>query len=366
MPHLLSRLILSGGLLLAACPFAISAPPTHRPTRPHEASTVASNVHKATPRPKANKGSATHDGTGARAGSPVSFSSLAAKLRLKLDWKAGRNEVRLIGSGVVHEFELSSRECRINGRRVFLGEPVRLGRSGPWLSETDVQTLVIPLIKPGLSAPAKPRLRTILLDPGHGGADAGKINNRLKVNEKTFTLDTAKRLERLLEAKGYKVILTRKDDRFVALADRPALIEKHGADLFISIHFNSVASQADKVTGVEVFTLTPQWQLSCDQKPDKVFAPLKNPGNHHDYWNAALGGLVQDALLDRLGTPDRGLKRSRFAVLRTATCPAVLVEAGYLSHDGEARKISQASQRQKIAEALALAVERYSKLGRTR
>ena len=136
--------------------------------------------------------------------------------------------------------------------------------------------------------------------------------------------------------------------------------EAAGAQLFISLHFNSVENKADSVTGVEVFTLAPQWQLSSDQKPDPVYAPLHNPGNDHDHWNTVIGASLHKALLDELKVSDRGMKRSRFAVLRLAPCPAVLVESGYLSNDAEARRIATPQYRQKIAEAIAEGVDHYA------
>lgn len=257
------------------------------------------------------------------------------------------------------EFELDSRECEICGLRVFLGEPVRLIRGVPALSRTDLDLFVTPIVRPGYGAPRLRAVRTIVIDPGHGGRDTGKVNSRLGLMEKTLTLDTAKRVKRLLEASGFRVVLTRTSDRYVGLADRPEVAERCHADLFVSIHFNSVVTGADRVTGVETFTMTPQGQLSTDGESDQ-FTNIFNPGNANDYWNTVLGACLHRAVLGELRTPDRGLKRGRLAVLRLAHCPATLIESGYLSNDTEARRLALPQVREEIAEAIVNGIKAYA------
>jgi N-acetylmuramoyl-L-alanine amidase len=356
---------------MAACPFVFSAPPAQRPTRPGAVGTQspastsapapapAPKVEREAPAPRPANTHKTGD-SGARPGKLVPFSGLCSNFGLKFRWTEQDKAFVLSGSGLQLEFEVDSRECRIRGQRVFLGEAVRLVKGVPHLSQTDAQVYVTPLLRPGYNVRPLAPLKVIMLDPGHGGNDSGKTNTRLSLAEKTLALDTALRLQKLLEAQGYKVFLTRHDDRFVELPDRPELAEKVGAQLFISIHFNSVEAKADTVTGVEVFTLAPQWQLSTDQKPDPVYAPLQNPGNEHDHWNTAIGGSIHRAMIEELKVPDRGFKRSRFAVLRLAPCPAVLVESGYLSNDSEARRVATPQYRQRIAEAIASGVSHYA------
>jgi len=372
VPLRTSRVLLSGGLLLAACPFLFGAAPLSRPTRPDAPAQVeasgtqsASKAASASNKAGAEKSSAkspapVRKGSGAKAGRPVSAESFCKALGLTFRWVERDKSFTCSKEGLKLEFEVDSRECFLGGQRVFLGEPVRSSKVGPVLSHIDVEKLVYPFVSPGRGAGKPPGTRIVVLDPGHGGVDAGKINTTLGVNEKTFTLDTALRTKKLLEARGFKVVLTRKDDRFLELAERPELTDKQNGDLFVSIHFNSVESKADKVTGVEVFTLTPQWQLSTDQSPDPIYAPIPNSGNSFDHWNAALGAALHKELVSGLKASDRGLKRSRFAVLRLAPCPAVLIEAGYLSNNAEARQIATPKYRQLIAESIAAGIERYA------
>jgi N-acetylmuramoyl-L-alanine amidase len=259
------------------------------------------------------------------------------------------------------EFEVDSRDQTINGLRVFFGDPVRRYRGRVWLSRIDAELLLTPMLRPGADQPRVPALRKIVLDPGHGGNDSGKTNDRLKIAEKDLTLDTSRRLKKLLEAQGYEVLLTRADDRYVDLPARPAFARRARADLFISLHYNSVAARASGVTGVEVFTLTPQHQYSTADSAhdDDQGARIALPGNAHDHWNTVLGASIGRELLDDLKVPDRGLKRARWKVLTLGPCPAVLVESGYLSNDAEARKIATPAYRQRIAQAIAEGVRAY-------
>ena len=259
------------------------------------------------------------------------------------------------------EFEMDSRDHTINGLRVFTGEPVRSYRGRAWLSRIDAETLLTPMLRPGLGQTRVPALKTIVLDPGHGGNDAGKTNDRIRVAEKNLALDTARRLKKLLEAQGFAVVLTRTDDRYVDLVERPAIARREHADLFISLHFNSVAAQAASVTGVEVFTLTPQHQFSTADSAheDDDGARRATPGNANDHWNTLLGYSIDREMRNELKAPDRGLKRARWKVLVLAPCPAVLIESGYLSNDAEARKIATPAYRQQIAEAIAGGVNAY-------
>jgi N-acetylmuramoyl-L-alanine amidase len=182
--------------------------------------------------------------------------------------------------------------------------------------------------------------------------------------EKTVALDVVQRTKKLLEASGFKVVLTRSDDRYVELDDRPALAQKAGADLFVSVHFNSVESGAARVTGIEVFSLTPQHQFSTDdsQREATDQAKIFNPGNSYDALNSRLGYEIHRQLIRDLRVPDRGHKRQRFKVLRLARCPAVLIEGGYLSNNTEARKIASPAYRQELARSIAQGVRNFSEL----
>jgi N-acetylmuramoyl-L-alanine amidase len=281
-------------------------------------------------------------------------------LGLKFEPTTSPRKFLLRGPAGTVTLEVDSRECAIGRQRVFLGEPVRDYRGRVCFSRVDAERLFAPILRPGLAQIAKPRVRVIALDPGHGGKDPGKGNPRLKINEKALALDTALRLAALLKKQGYKVVMTRAGDKFIDLPDRPEIARRLGADLFISLHFNAAAVPSAR--GVEVFTLTPQSQYSTADttRDDDASAAAATAGNANDPWNALLGYHLHRELVQGLKVPDRGLKRARWAVLRPAPCPAVLVESGYLSNDAEARLIATPAYRQQIAAAIAKGVAAYA------
>ncbi len=262
----------------------------------------------------------------------------------------------LKGPGGTLQFEADSREATIHGLRVFLGEAAAAARGSIFVPTVDLQRFLMPMVRPTRlkSVP----LRTIVLDPGHGGNDTGTRNLARKLNEKEFTLDVARRLEKLLGQDRWRVLMTRKDDRFVELPERAEFANRAKADLFVSIHFNAVANNPG-VRGTETYVLTPQFMRSTSSAKTTPDDGTAQPGNEHDAWSAVLGYHMHRELLTELKTEDRGYKRARFAVLRLVDCPAVLVEAGYLSNDTEAQQIGTAAYRARIAQALYSAIVAY-------
>ncbi|MBK8478701.1 MAG: N-acetylmuramoyl-L-alanine amidase [Opitutaceae bacterium] len=287
----------------------------------------------------------------------VSAAEFGAQAGLKRLWLVPQKKLLLADKTRRLELEVDSRDFLFNGRRVFLGEPAVAYRNTIYISRIDRDRLLRPILDPRMIPGPVPGLRTVVIDPGHGGKDDGAVNPRLKLKEKEATLDVALRLERLLKAAGYRVLLTRRKDSFVPLPLRPAFAKSEKADLFISIHFN--ANETRTVVGTETYLLTPQHQRSTGsdrRMPDDAFP---QPGNVRDAWNAVLGFKMHNALMGELQTFDRGLKRARFAVLRDLACPGLLVEGGYLSNDTEARKIATPEWRQRLAESLAEGVADY-------
>jgi N-acetylmuramoyl-L-alanine amidase len=297
----------------------------------------------------------------------MDLSEAAAKLGLKLTAdKAGRAITLSDGTRKL-ELELDSREARFDGIRFFLGEPITRRKEKLQISRTDYETCLVPLLRPRLIATRAPVPKVIVIDPGHGGADTGTQNPKLKLLEKTVTLDVALRLKKLLERRDYTVVLTRNRDERLELAQRALIANRAKADLFVSIHFNSLFPDT-KTSGAEVFTFTRAGQRSDQsrgfgQADDTEVAGA--PVNRFDPWSVALAQAVHREIVTELKLPDRGHKTKHLGMLRALKCPAALVEAGFLSNEAEARKIGTAAYRQEIAEVLASGIERYASMLRS-
>lgn len=250
---------------------------------------------------------------------------------------------------------VDSRDAQFNGVHLLLLFAVAKLQGKLYLARTDAQESLEPLLSPPKN-PRGDRLRTICLDPGHGGKDPG--NQAGARQEKQYTLLMAEELRRQLGHAGFKVFLTRSSDRFVELPDRPALANRKRADLFISVHFNAAQASAHSVKGAEVYCLTPAGAPSSNSQGEGGSAAACT-GNRNNNRNTFLAYEIQKALTHYLDTDDRGLRRARFAVLRDATMPAVLIEAGYMSHPAESRKIFDPDYRRRIAQAIVAGVLEY-------
>ena len=282
----------------------------------------------------------------------------AGRFGLKGTWLEKGRRLRLENGFTTIVLEADRRELLINDLRVFLGEPIMVSGGSLWIGAIDARDLLGPILRPAGIAITAPTLRVICLDPGHGGNDTGTQNKGLKLEEKRMALEVAQRVKRLLEALGYKVIVTRNDDRFVELEDRAKIANRGGADLFVSIHFNSFPQGS--VTGTETYIVTRRTQRSTGGSKRETTDNVEFVGNGMDPWNAVLGYAMHRQLLGKLGSFDRGLKFARFKVLTLVNCPGVLVEAGYLSNEAEARKISTPAYRAEIAAGIVDGVTAYS------
>ena len=287
----------------------------------------------------------------------VSADEMAAHYGLKLTWLEKKKRLRLENGSTKIELEVNDREISWNGLRVFLSETIAPYQDSLCLSLDDVRSTVEPLMRP-LAPGLRSRPHLIAIDAGHGGNDSGTRNQRLNLQEKTFTLDVALRLKSALEKLGYRTLLTRTSDRYVPLEERPAAANRARADLFISIHFNSLENDG-AVRGIETYSLTPAGQRSTVAESHRAADEKAQPGNRTDPWNILLAATIQRRLVDDLNAVDRGVKRARFVVLRTTQCPAVLVEGGFLSNSAEARKLATPAYREQIARAIAGGVRHY-------
>src|SRR6266481_1947007 len=257
------------------------------------------------------------------------------------------------------EFVSGSREVMINGARSWLCFPV-IEQDGKLLvSRTDVAKTIEPLVRPH-RVPTVGKVQTIVVDPGHGGYDKGQVSRY--GYEKDFALDVARKLRPLLLSKGLRVIMTREGDYFVPLEVRAQIANKARDSIFVSIHFN--ASNDDRnATGFEIFSFTPRGAPSTSDSAVAPSALSAQPGSAVDAQSTALSACIYHSLLGHIPEYDRRIKRARFAVLRLTKVPAVLVEGGFLTEQGESKLISNKDWRGKLAAAIGVGIENYRELG---
>lgn len=357
-----------GFVAIAAVGLSAAEPPTRaKPTRPTSPTPPSGAASKATT--ASGSAAARAKASSAAPAKPevaktrefVGLKDAALRLGLKMT-VAANGLVTLADATRRVEFAPESRETRINGLRFFLGDPVTMRGGELQVSRTDFETCLVPLLRPMLMTRVPARPKVIAIDAGHGGADTGTQNPRLGLKEKTFTLDVAQRLKKRLEQRGYKVVMTRETDERVNLQSRAIIANRGGADLFVSIHFNSLFPDT-KTSGAEVFTFTRAGQRSDQsrafgQSDDTEEKPA--PINRFDALSVMLADAVHRATLEALKLPDRGQKTKHLGMLRGLNCPGVLVETGFLSNDAEAKKIATAAYRDEIADALTSGIESYA------
>ena len=170
---------------------------------------------------------------------------------------------------------------------------------------------------------------TVVLDPGHGGYDNGARAVK-GLPEKMLTLDVARRVKPLLEARGYHVVMTRTTDVFIPLGGRTGISNAHPDAAFVSIHFNSASRRAAK--GVETFYYNPR--------------------------SAPLASNILREIATCYGSHSRGTKYARYYVLHHNQRPATLLELGFVSNAQENSLLQDPAVRQRLAERIAAGIAR--------
>ena len=172
---------------------------------------------------------------------------------------------------------------------------------------------------------------SIVIDAGHGGTDVGATGGG--IYEKDITLDVSKRVEAILKQRGYQVKMTRPDDKFVSLQDRVTINEGYSPDIFVSIHVNS--SVRPEITGVET--------------------------HYYHQYSMSLAQTVHSAFASAVQSPNRGLFKSKFYVINHTTCPAILVEIGFISNANERAQLVSEKRKQATAKSIADGIDNYFK-----
>lgn len=215
-------------------------------------------------------------------------------------------------------------------------------------------------------------IRTVVVDPGHGGRDPGAVSRR-GCKEKDINLQVSKYLKEELEKKGFNVILTRSKDIYLTLEERVEIAKKHKADIFISIHANSNRSRSIK--GTEVYYLSPSqfdsqkravslakttnlWEISLPLEVRTILWDLCLTKN---YTLSVELSQVLFSTFKNLGFNVKQPKKAAFYVLKNAYVPSILVEMGYLSNTYEEKTLRQKHYQKKIAQAVAIGAASLNK-----
>jgi N-acetylmuramoyl-L-alanine amidase len=246
-------------------------------------------------------------------------------------------------------------ELSINGVRFFTDFPLLNGSNEDLISVMDISKIIEPVLRPSRIQKAQ-KIETVVLDPGHGGADNGASSSW--GSEKIFTLDVALAARRELIRAGYRVEMTRSTDAAVSLEERVNIANRFPHAVFVSIHFNSSAGGS----GVESFALAPEGVTSNMSSEHHVSAAdvARHAGNAQDEHNIALTASIHAMVLTRLAAFDRGVKHARFHVLRDVKIPAVLVEGGFISDPSEGQRIATSNYRQRLGVAIAQGIQNYN------
>lgn len=230
----------------------------------------------------------------------------------------------------------------------------------------------------------------LVIDPGHGGHDKGTSGRKL--HEKNVVLDVAKLLAKKVEKElkdSVKVILTRDDDTFIPLRERAEIANRASADLFVSIHVNSVSRKARNrrtIQGTSVYTLglhKSEANLSVAMAENAVieleedfseayqgFDPNQSESyiifeltqNRHMEQSLEMASLAQHFLVDHAGRADRQVRQAGFLVLWATTMPSVLVELDFMCNPNVENFFATDKGKKQLAESLFMAVDAYRRL----
>lgn len=179
------------------------------------------------------------------------------------------------------------------------------------------------------STPALAQTRTVIVDAGHGGFDRGGVPGQ-RISEKDKTLDVAQRLRTILQAQGYRVIMTRDSDVFIPLGTRCDIANRYRDAIFVSVHFNCAPRVG--ANGIETY--------------------------YYRSDSASLAAAIHRNVVSVSPSENRGIRRRGFYVLRRTAIPSVLVECGFLTNPTEGRLALSADYRQRLAQQIARGINR--------
>ena len=256
-------------------------------------------------------------------------------------------------------------------------EPETPRRRSPAVT-TLPSTITIPDI-PASALKLKGR-KTVVVDPGHGGKDPGASDNG--VIEKNVNLAVGLELEKVLSAKGYRVVMTRNTDIYLTLQERTDIANREEADLFVSVHVNALPSKKS-LAGFEIYIMalpTDKDAMELAKVENREYVEGKgmdvaNVDRRTEMLLKILGDMQQNNKISEStdfaaalynagavnGLPMRRIAQAPFFVLRGAGMPAVLLEVGFLTNSAEAQNLVNPVYQQRIAQAMAAGIVNYLK-----
>jgi N-acetylmuramoyl-L-alanine amidase len=211
------------------------------------------------------------------------------------------------------------------------------GQSRPNLEQQAIAVVSPPAnTQPSFSPPTNtlPRVpqgsRLVFIDPGHGGKDPGAIGLG-GVQEKQVIMPISQYVAQYLEQQGVRVLMARTSDYFVSLQGRTDMANRAGADLFVSIHANSMGKGRPDVNGFEIYY----------------------------YGSPGLSQAIHRHVIRSMDIKDRGVRKARFYVLRNSRMPSTLVETGFLTGAEDNPKLTNPAFQQQMAQAIARGILEY-------
>lgn len=300
-------------------------------------------------------------GAAAGAWSDTDLMELRSRTGSTLEWDPWSQQGLLVNRGTTVAFRVGLPWAVVDYEdRLDIGPVTRDGASIRFTDEGAefIADLLDPPRPPGMG----PRVAAVMIDPGHGGKDPGSNRTHefdgrsVLVLEKDIALKVSQLLYGMLTEAfpDRRILMTRDEDVFVTLEERPAKANAAFPDdpdimLFVSVHANSVAFRT-KPTGFEVWVLPKEHErtvLAADVAPsvDSATQPILNAmlDAQISRESVVLANEILDGLDTRVGdrSPNRGLQEEKWAVVRHARMPAVLVEVGFVSNPTEARRLLQ-------------------------
>ncbi len=227
---------------------------------------------------------------------------------------------------------------------------------------------------------SKWKFGTVIIDPGHGGKDAGAIGVT-GVKEKDVNLAIALELGKLIKKnlKNIKVVFTRKTDKFVELYKRGKIANKHHGNLFISLHCNSLRIKPSRTNGFEIYLLRPGRTKEAIRIAEYENSVIKYEDDPQRYkkltaenfilvsmahsafmrYSEKFSELLNEELSRHTKLKSRGVKQAGFYVLVGASMPGVLIETGYLANYKDERYLNSRRGQKAIAKSIYLAIKKY-------